>query len=448
MELHLLYTFEYKRDIKLLRLRITDSFGNHEWVGMTKVLRLRTLIRNTECKDLDFDTTKQKFVSHTNLELVKVLHQRMGKAMYRIRKAEDLLIKELEVKDGEKGEATAKRFAQHLKNVLEGVTKNVINQKFCEFGLQYAELLILDGESTSKSTTYQTGISYRNSIYKFINCLRKDIEFVNLRPYYLYQFMDYCKEELLNDESTVKKEIRNLAAIYKHAAKKFNREEILIDMANNPFALLDKAAMTAKNRAIANSTRTEYLTREELKQFEITEMPEYRRRNAIDLERFKTFFILEANIGLRISDFVQLKVGDVDFDRNFIKIATQAKTGEPVVVALNATAKAILKQLCEGKESQSFVLNYLSHKKRYTAAQVKSEIILATAKYNNALAKMYSLGLIPKKLTTHSARHTFANLYKDKFQTSVQLGHTSLKTIDNYRRLETDVYHFEENRDE
>lgn len=136
----------------------------------------------------------------------------------------------------------------------------------------------------------------------------------------------------------------------------------------------------------------------------------------------KRAFIFCCSTGLRFCDVKELQFGDIDFAQNKMTI-DQQKTGKMVTIDLNKTAQ---KMIGEPQSNDMIVFKLPSH----------------TACLKTLKAWVKRAG-IPKHITWHCARHSFAvNLLtlkgddKPDIKTvSSTLGHSSLRHTEKYTRV-------------
>ena len=162
-----------------------------------------------------------------------------------------------------------------------------------------------------------------------------------------------------------------------------------------------------------------YLTVEEVRK--LIEKTGYPRDRAIILLLFTT--------GLRVSELVSLKIGDVNFQQGIIRVyrhKTQLESEIPVAdIALFALREAINTYIRTGPDAPLFQNKYGE------ALSVRSvqRIVREAAKRAG----------IKKKVTPHCLRHTFATFALSKGLNVVEiqelLGITSLKTVRVYTHI-------------
>ncbi len=154
-----------------------------------------------------------------------------------------------------------------------------------------------------------------------------------------------------------------------------------------------------------------YLTAEELKKLEATEC-----KNPY----VKQAYLFSCFCGLRISDVQRLRWADVENTAQGLRLAiTQKKTKKPLYLPLNEKASTLLPD----RESSDLVFNRLPN----------------ISNIDKILKKWAASAGIDKKITFHTARHTFATLLltmgADLYTTSKLMGHTEVKTTQIYAKI-------------
>jgi integrase/recombinase XerD len=143
-------------------------------------------------------------------------------------------------------------------------------------------------------------------------------------------------------------------------------------------------------------------------------------KTAIQNPSIKRAFILCCCTGLRFCDVKALKYSDIDFASEKIRI-NQKKTGKPVIIDLNPTAKKIIG---EPKDPKSLVFDLPSFE--------------GSVKTIKAWVKRAE---IKKHITWHCARHSFAvNMLTSPERPDIKtvastLGHSGLQHTEKYTRV-------------
>ena len=110
--------------------------------------------------------------------------------------------------------------------------------------------------------------------------------------------------------------------------------------------------------------------------------------------------------GLRISDVLQLKVKDTHGDKLNIKVK---KTGAQISNKLNKPALEIINIYREGKNIEDFIFDFLTNDlKPDDIFGIDKQVSISTALINKCLKQIMTKLEIPKSISTHSFRHSFA----------------------------------------
>lgn len=169
-----------------------------------------------------------------------------------------------------------------------------------------------------------------------------------------------------------------------------------------------------------------YLTEAEKKRF----LKELHDRSNPLARRDRVIFELSLSTGIRLSEFVNLNVDDLDLDGKHIRI--MGKGGVPQIKFLKTSMRTLLRAYL--KERSKLMISGC------TALFVSSR---GTRLCNRQVAKRLSHWLakagIDKKITPHGLRHTFAShLYantSDLLLVKRALGHRDISTTEIYTHL-------------
>jgi site-specific recombinase XerD len=142
--------------------------------------------------------------------------------------------------------------------------------------------------------------------------------------------------------------------------------------------------------------------------------------------KHRTMIALAYGAGLRVSEVVNLKTKDVDFDRSLIYVK-QGKGRKDRVTLLPEKLKIILHAFCENRISDNYVFESARGGK------------LTTRTAQKIFEKLLVLAGVTKKATFHSLRHSFAtHLIENSVDIRyVQelLGHQNIRTTQIYTRV-------------
>lgn len=245
-------------------------------------------------------------------------------------------------------------------------------------------------------SAYKILVEYFDSKDVRINDLT-DKDLNNIRDYFLSTYRTKANKVLS----------QNAASSY------FNKVRISLNQAFDEGILKRNIVKPVKSIKPGDTTR-EFLIDEEIDKLIITDCEEPTIKNA---------FLFGVYSGLRFSDIIKLKWGDVKFSEKTgysIKYQQQ-KTKSYEILPIN---KIALQYLGEEKKSEEKIFKGL----KYSA-------------YNNLKLKKWIMqaGILDKHITFHSARHTYATylLTNDVAfpVVSKMLGHKDLKTTMIYAKI-------------
>ncbi len=229
---------------------------------------------------------------------------------------------------------------------------------------------------------------------------------------YIYIVNDFLKSSSLPDAQSIqkyflrKKITKNTRAtqtlILKSFAK-FIKKELKID-----FEVFDPPK-TSKILPV-------FLTKDEV-----------RRLLEISKNHLRDFTIITFLIytGVRVGELVNLKIEDVNLEGRYVKI--RGKGDKERLVPLSNELTAILSTYIEKKRGETFLFES-NRRKKFSPLTIQ----LMVRKY----AKLAN---IPKKITPHKLRHTFATLALESGISPITigelLGHSSLNTTMKYTHV-------------
>lgn len=238
------------------------------------------------------------------------------------------------------------------KEVVPGKRKKTSLYAFCD-------QIIIDWKGKKKESTLE---KYRHELSK-LKKYAPDLDFADVTPKWLAKYEAYQRAELGNQDNTIWRSFKNLKTFF-NAAKKLGVYEVY------PFSKYDNPTYT-------NPQRT-HLTKKELEKF-IIEADKAKRADRIA----GAFFVFSALTGLRYSDCEQFRSGLHIIEGKRILLRT-TKTGEDVSLLITDRLREIL-----------------------AVIRPYEGIMPTNQECNRALKIIAAKAGIAKKLTFHSARHTF-----------------------------------------
>lgn len=257
---------------------------------------------------------------------------------------------------------------------------------------------------------------------------------------YLYDikiFIDFFKEKYDEDITTVEhivvreyiKELRN----QERKAETINRKIAAIRMYNcycvdkglqKEIVILDKDYIKIQERLTSPSAPTE------------KEVYKLKRISAENNKRDYTIIALLSSTGIRVSELVNIKLSDVDFDKNYIVI--KGKGNKVRIVIMVDIVAEIIKDYLKEREEQGTI-----DKNKYLfigRQEVEKNKPLHRSTINKIL-KTYS-EMLSIYINPHKLRHFFCteHLVKKKTLTSEQVaaivGHNSINTTKKYTKID------------
>jgi site-specific recombinase XerD len=193
----------------------------------------------------------------------------------------------------------------------------------------------------------------------------------------------------------------------------------IIDFGSNPFLIFKlRQGKPIKDR----------LTEEEISKIENLKFPE----GSLIWNVKNAFLFSFYNAGVRISDILMLTWNNIQDGRLVYKMY---KTGKPHSLLLKEKPLAILELYKNSGES--YIFPFLEDRYNYSDALfLHNQIGSKTALINSYLKDIAEKAGIKKNVTTHTARHSFADIARKKtdnlYNLSKALGHSSLKVTEAY----------------
>lgn len=284
-------------------------------------------------------------------------------------------------------------------------------------------------EFLSFAEELRTGFKDQGSLQRYknygtvLNKLRdfwpkKKIYFDDIDVEFLRRFENHLVSKYGNAVNTVGNNMKKIKRVFNVA---INEEKIAADM--YPFRIY--------------KIPSEPVTKSKLTQNEIKAIEELDLKPGTRVFDAKNIFLFAYYCrGMRFGDAVTLKWssikdGYLDYDMR--------KTGKRIYLKLTDHALKILNHYKgEGKpNSTHFVFPLLDHRKDYSNKNyLSNQISSKTAIVNKYLKKIRILADIDENITTHIARHSFAQLANKKnvrlLDIKDMLGHSSVDTTMNY----------------
>jgi integrase/recombinase XerD len=302
-----------------------------------------------------------------------------------------------------------------LEKTHSTITANTIKVKmlspdamsFIEDGTQLANTLE-ENNHFGNSKKYKTVIAKLSDFRK-----GEDIHFDEITPKFLASFEAYLVK-LGNGVNTINGNFRTIRAIYYKAVEKG-----IADQSKNPFFIF--------KLKLSNSNKDRLNIEEILKIEELELDPDkliYHVRNA--------FLFAFYNAGIRVSDLLMLTWENIQNGRLEYKMY---KTNKVLSLRLLEKPLSILKEY--KNKGESYIFPFFSDKYDYSDPLfLHLQIESRTTLMNKYLKIIATKAEITKNVTTHTARHSFADIARQKtdniYNLSKTLGHSSLKVTEAY----------------
>lgn len=292
----------------------------------------------------------------------------------------------------------------------EGIISSLKGRESKDFIQFWEDHMIIRNERLSANSK-EKYVSQLNNFKKFTN--KKAVPFSTLTYDLIIKYEAWI---LANDkaQSTCSKALGFLRTIIKEAEKSG-----YIKHEKNPFLYF-----TIKKY----KTNKERLTPDEIKIFETKKAHTARIQACIDL-----FLMQYYTAGARVSDVIQMRWDAIKEDRWHY---TMGKTDRMKNIRLNPRALEILKVYGADK-SGGYVFPFLTDAiVKKAGDKFNKKLQSVTSQINQALKEFSEKHKINKKVSSHIARHSFAdNIRKasgDIYAISKALGHTKISTTETY----------------
>ncbi len=304
------------------------------------------------------------------------------------------------------------------KSVLPHEIKEQIMGKAPESFFKYADKYLADLETGSKVGTLRKSKAIIGKIREFVG--NRDLLFNQITVSWLKDYERFMRQVKKNKTNTVSSNFRTLRVIINLA---INEELIADDL--NPFK---------RFKLTTEKVNKDYLNEDELMLIELAPLQENSMK---DLHR--DMYVFSATCGgFRISDLLLMKWKNYDGERIVMKTK---KTGSVVSVLLSPKAKAIImKYYKNDTEQEHFIFPVFKNDLDYSEPRfLFNSISSATAYANDDMKEIAQMVRIEKRVSMHTARHTFATRALIKGiplpYVSKLLGHASLVTTQVYAKV-------------
>jgi integrase len=299
-----------------------------------------------------------------------------------------------------KGETITAAIIQHL--ISKPTSKD-----FFSFLDNHIKLLNKNNQ-ISTSEKYHAGLE---SLKLFSG--KSELMFDEINLNFLSSYESNLKKEG-KAQTTIHGLIKNIKALFNKAI-----QQGIIDQSLNPFKVYKvKLGKPSKDR---------------LNESEVHKIEELVFNDKMFVSKVRDAFLFSYyNAGIRISDILLMTWDNIHNDRLVYKMY---KTNKVHSMKLKDKPLAILDKY--RKMGSSFIFPFFSDRYDYTDPMyLHKQISSKTTMFNRYLKEIATAAKISKKITTHTARHSFADIARQKtdniYNLSKTLGHSSLKVTEAY----------------
>lgn len=358
---------------------------------------------------------------------------------------------------GKKGQASSN-------NVVATMDKSACQIfSFIQFAENFAQRTLEAGDYR----TYTKYITFLNKLKFFINGvkpetipsipksgkeleaylekMRKDLLFSEITLSFLNRFKSYLKKipntknpGLTLHQNTISKQFDNFKSLYHKGIIEYKEDGLIIE--NNPFNDFECETI---------DTNKEKLTWEEVESIKALDLEE----NSLIWHTRNCFMLAFYCAGMRAGDLIQLRGTNIVYENGSWRICYRMdKTATSKDILLLPEALEIIKKYVDlNQRTSDYIFPLLDNKAVYAKAvtweakeqlpyEAKKKLLQQTNSKNSLLnkylGKIAVMAGIEKKVSMHLARHSFANIARQKnanvYDISKALGHSNLKITETY----------------
>jgi len=309
----------------------------------------------------------------------------------------------------------AKDIVTGLENEKKLITAQIIKEKMLKVKthdfFKYVDEYIAELKNNANVGTYKKYNAVVKSIKEFAES--DSLLFEEIDITYLNRYEAHLREAG-KKQTTIAGYLSKIRSLFKKAI-----DAGQLQFTDNPFISYKiKQGRPSKDR----------LNEEEITKIETLELKE---GSLFDNVR-NAFLFSFYNAGIRISDILTMTWENVKDDR---LVYTMFKTNKTHSLKLKNKPSSILEKY-KGR-GESFIFPFFSDRYDYSDPMfLHNQIGAKTALINGYLKDIAKKAGINKKITTHTARHSFADIARQKtdniYNLSKTLGHSSLKVTEAY----------------
>ncbi|MBD2702644.1 site-specific integrase [Spirosoma sp. BT702] len=307
------------------------------------------------------------------------------------------------------------RLKADTKNVTSLVIAENLKGRSSAYFFQYAYEYL-------SNKPYNTQRNVRSEINKLLEYVdNKELFFSDITVKLLTDYEQWLRTKKGNTTNTIGTGFSKIRAVFNQAVK-----EGLVPIQDNPFLLIKlKEGKPDRVR----------LTEGELETFRNVSLPE-----GSLLWHTRNYWLCAFYMaGMRFSDICCLQWKNINDNRlSYVMWKTKATVTKSHSIQLPKQAEEIIRHYQPEKiDPEGFVFPIMSAKRTYDAdVDILKEVSRKNALINRYLKKICFLAGIPRELSFHSARHTFADLGRKKindvYAISKLLRHSKINITEKY----------------
>ena len=304
---------------------------------------------------------------------------------------------------------------EQIQALLQGKEEKTAPKQFIKYASETVDLYYPENQNIDQYKHFWTTLNawkeFEEAEDKIYNLREIDVSAIR-------RFENFLTTVRENKPRTISNHLKRIKRLFKLAV-----EHNIIQYHESPFVniKIKRGQRSAKPR----------LSMEEIKLLEQTQPPEgsvlFHTKN-IWLAQFYA-------AGTRIGDMLTMKFLNVGNDRIIFEMQ---KTEEEVSIPINPKLKAIIDYYrTPGTTPQDYIFPFFKKEMDYSNKEhFRKQIWSKTAQVNASLKDLAELAGIDKNLTTHMARHSFADIARKKsgniYGVSKALRHSNIRVTEEY----------------
>jgi len=447
-----------KKKEEILKCKPTKRGAFPVYLTITQNRKLARHKTSIELDSMDFWNPKEEEVRKSCPDY-QIYNERLKSVLNRAKEAEIKLI--------ESGaEVTSKAIVEYLRKIE---TNTIDRYSFIDFAEAYCKEMYEAGNYR----TYQKYITFISRLKCFINGIKpedsviirkgeqwhlrqkeltKDLQFKEINLAFLNDFKSYLQKcpnstnsKVLLNPNTIKKYMLSFSVIYSKGTIKYEEEGM--EEGVNPFLKFECKGIETSEKAKLSEADIKAIIDLNLKE------------NSLIWHSRNCFLMAFYCGGMRFGDTIQIRQCNIVYEDGYRLKYTMEKTDKIKNIILIPEVVEILKCYMDLEHPTNdyvfpFLSNSASYAKAITSAEkaslnpsammnLKKAVSSKNALVNKKLKELAELAGIKKHISTHIARHSFADLARKKseslYDIKAVLGHSNIKTTQTYlTKLDTD----------